>query len=75
MAMYPTFFLGTIAYENVVYVILARKKAFQDYKKRSSECRKIALFPKGLTHSFGPKMAIFPTSFFLGKIGEENVFY
>ena len=28
----------------------------------------------GLTHGFGPKMAIFLT-FFLGNIGEENVFY
>ena len=30
--------------------------------------------PKGLTHGFGPKVAIFPT-FFLGNIGQENVFY
>ena len=29
---------------------------------------------KGLTHGFGPKMAIFPI-FFLGNIGQENVFY
>ena len=28
----------------------------------------------GLTHGFGPKMAIFPT-FFLGNIGQKNVFY
>ena len=28
----------------------------------------------GLTHGFGPKMANFPT-FFLGNIGQENVFY
>ena len=27
-----------------------------------------------LTHGFGPKMAIFPP-FFLGNIGQENVFY
>ena len=32
------------------------------------------MFPKGLTHGFGPKMAIFST-FFLGNIGQENVFY
>ena len=25
--------------------------------------------------AFGPKMAIFPTSFFLGNISQENVFY
>ena len=30
---------------------------------------------KGLTYGFGPKMAIFPTFLFLGKIGQENVFY
>ena len=30
--------------------------------------------PKGLTHGFGPKMAIFAT-FVLGNIGQENVFY
>ena len=29
---------------------------------------------EGLTHGFGLKMAIFRT-FFLGNIGQENVFY
>ena len=43
-------------------------------KTRSSKRRKIEIFPKGLTHGFGPKMAIFPT-FFLGKIDQRNVFY
>ena len=28
----------------------------------------------GLTHGFGPKVAIF-SPFFLGNIGQENVFY
>ena len=32
------------------------------------------MFPKGLTHGFGPKMAIF-SIFFLDTIGQENVFY
>ena len=32
------------------------------------------MFPKGLTHGFGPKMDIFST-FFLGNIGKENVVY
>ena len=32
------------------------------------------LFPKGLVHGFGPKLAIFPTSF-LGNVGHLNVFY
>ena len=43
-------------------------------KTRSLKSRKIVIFPKGLTHCFGAKIAIFPT-FFLGNIGQENVFY
>ena len=46
----------------------------QAIKTTSPKSRKIDIFPKGLTHGFGPKMAIFPT-FFLGNIGQENVFY
>ena len=29
----------------------------------------------GLTHGYGPEMAIFQSFFFLRKIGQENVFY
>ena len=58
------FLLGKIGQENVFYYNLERKNAFLGSKKRSSKSRKIAIFPKGLTHGFGPKMAIFPTSFF-----------
>ena len=47
---------------------------FEAIKTRTSKSQKIDIFPKGLTHGFGPKMAIFPT-FFLGNIGQENVFY
>ena len=43
-------------------------------KTRSSKSRKIDIFPKGLTHGFGTKMAIFST-FFLANVGQENVFY
>ena len=43
-------------------------------KTRSSNSRKIDIFPNRLTHGFGPEMAIFPT-FFLGDIGQKNVFY
>ena len=34
----------------------------------------MAIVSNGLTHAFDPKMTIFPT-FFLGNIGQENVFY
>ena len=57
-------FLGNIAQENIVNNILEGKNAFLGYKKRSSKSRKIDIFPKGLTHGFGPKMAIFATFFF-----------
>ena len=36
---------------------------FQAIKTRRSKSRKIDIFLKGLTHGFGPKMAIFPTFF------------
>ena len=48
--------------------------SFSAIKTRIPKSRKIDFFPKGLTDGFGPKMVIFPT-FFLGNIGEENVFY
>ena len=50
------------------------KTPFQAIKTRISKTRKIQIFSKGLTHGFGPKMAIFAT-FFFGKIFKENVFY
>ena len=50
------------------------KASFWAIKTRSSKRRKIDIFQKGLTHGFGPKMAIFPI-FFLGIIRQENVFY
>ena len=47
---------------------------FKAIKTRRSKSRKIDIFPKGLTHSFPPKLAVFGT-FLLGNIGQENVFY
>ena len=43
-------------------------------KTTSLKSSKIEIFAKGLTHGFGPKMAIFP-NFFWFNILEENVFY
>ena len=74
MAIFPTFFLGSIGKENVFCDILEQRNAFLGYKNKKFKSRKIDIFPKGLTHGFGPKMAIFPT-FFFGNIGQENVFY
>ena len=76
MAIFPTFLgRGNIAKENVFYDILQRKKAFLRYKNNKFKRRKMDIFANGLTHGFGPKMAIFSNFFFLGNIGQENVFY
>ena len=64
MAIFQLFFLGNIGQENVFYDILERKNVFLGYKNKKSESRKIDIFPKGLTHGFGSKMAIFATFFF-----------
>ena len=53
------FFLGNIGQENVFSDIIEPKNTFLGYKKKSSKSRKIDTFPEGLTHGFGPKMAIF----------------
>ena len=57
------FFFGNLGHQNVFYAILERKNTFQGHKKGSWKSRKIDIFPNGLTHGFGPKMAIFPTFF------------
>ena len=60
---FQNFFLGNIFQENVFYDILEGKHAFPDCKKKKFKKSKMAIFPKGLTHGFGPKMAIFPSVF------------
>ena len=57
------FFLGSTGQENVFYDILEPKNTFLAYKNQSLKSRKIDIFPRGLTHGFGPKMAIFPPFF------------
>ena len=55
------FFLGIIQQENVFYDILEQKNAFLGYKNsKFKKWEKIAIFAKGLTHGFCPKLAIFP---------------
>ena len=65
MAIFPpSFFLGNIGQENVFYDILERKKAFLGFKNEKFKNSKIGIFPKRLTHGFGPKMAVSPTFLF-----------
>ena len=75
MAFFPTFFLQAIQARKMSFVIFYNDKtSYQAIKTSSLKSRKIDIFPKGLTHAFGPKMADFPT-FCLGNIGHENVYY
>ena len=64
MAVFPRFFLGNKGQEIVFYDILERKNVFLGYKNNKFKSPKLDIFPKGLTHGIGPKMAILPTFFF-----------
>ena len=69
------FFFQAIQARKISFTIFQNEKTpFQAITRRSSRSRKIDIFSKGLTHGFGPNMAIF-LIFFLGSIGQENVFY
>ena len=60
MAIFRKFlFLGNIGQENVLYDILKQKNAFLAYEKKKFKKSKYDIFPKGLTHGFGPKIANF----------------
>ena len=76
MGIFPTFFFSHYKPEKYLlrYHKTNEKTPILAIKTRSLKSRKIDIFPKGLTHSFGPKMAILPT-LFLGSIGQKNVFY
>ena len=65
---FQLFFLGNIGQENVFYDILERKNAFLGYKKKKFKQSKIDIFPKGLTHGFGPKNGHFSNFFFMQYI-------
>ena len=65
MAIIPTFIFQEIQSRKMSFTIFWKGKTpFQAIKTGSLKGRKIHSFPKGLTHGFDPKMAIFPTFFF-----------
>ena len=77
MAIFPTF-LGEGGGQYTAGKCLLRysrtKKRLSTLQKQQVQTvKKIDVFPKGLSHGIGPKMANFPT-LFLGYIGQENVF-
>ena len=72
---FKIFFLGNIGQENVFYDILERKNAFLGYKKKKFKKSKNCHFFKGVNPWFRSKNGHFSNFFFLGNIGQENVFY
>ena len=65
MAIFQASIFQEIEAKKMSFTIFQNEKTtFQAIKTRSSKTRKIDIFPKGLTHGFGPKMAIFPTFIF-----------
>ena len=46
---------------------------FETIKTRSSKSRKVVIFPKGLVHSFGKKLVIFPDFYFRENRPEKCV--
>ena len=69
------FFLGNIGKENVFYDILERKNSFLGYKNKKFKKSKNWHFSKGVNPWFWSKNGYFSKLFFLGNIGQENVFY
>ena len=69
-------FFQAILVRKITFTIFQNEETpFQAIKNaRSTKCRKIEDFPKGLTHRFGPKLAFF-SNFFILNIGLENDFY
>ena len=62
---FSNFFFQAIQARNVSFTIFQYEKTTsQGIKTRRSKKRKIDIVPKGLTHPFGPKIAIFLTFIF-----------
>ena len=72
--LFRLFFLRNIRKENVFYDILEGKNAFLGYKNKKFKKSKNWHFSKGVNPWFWSKNGHFFNFFFLGKIGQENVF-
>ena len=68
------FFLGNICQENVFNEIPERKNAFLSNKKKKFKKSKDWHLCKGVNPWFWSKNGHFSTCFFLGNIGQDNVF-
>ena len=69
------FFLGNIGQKTVFYDILERKNPFPGYKNKKFKKSKNWGFFKRVNAWFQSKNDNFSNLFFLGNIGQKNVFY
>ena len=69
------FFFGNIGQENVFNHILEQKKSFPGYRNKKFKKSKNWHFSKRVKPWFWSKNGHFSKVFFLGNIGQENVFY
>ena len=75
-AIFLTCFFQGIQAKKMSFTIFQNEKTpLQVIKTRSSKRRKIDIFPKGLTHGFGPKTVMFPTCFFQAIQVRKMFFY
>ena len=74
-SFFQLFFKGNIGQENDFYDIVERKNAFLGYKNKKFKKSKNWHFSKGVNPWFWSKNGQFSNFFFLGNIGQENVFY
>ena len=72
---FSNFFLGTVGQKNVFYNILNWKNAFLGHKNKKFKKSKNRHFPSGVNPWFWSKNGHFSSFYFLGNIGQENVFY
>ena len=70
MAIFPTIFFGIIGQENVFHDILEPKNTFLGYKNEKLKKLKNRHFSMLLVQKW-----LFFQLFFLGNIGQKNVFY
>ena len=70
---FQLFFLVNIGQENVFHDIIERKNGFLGYKNKNLKKSGNWHFSSGVNVWFSSKNRLF-LNFFLGKIGQENVF-
>ena len=72
---FQLFFLGNIGQANVFYDILERENDFLGFENKKFKKSKNLHFFRGVNPRFWSKNSHFFKLFFLGNIGQKNVFY